>query len=225
MIYALSEAGARLLKAYGLPVKPSRQSHSIGAVTRPFIEHQIAVSEFEIAFQDGICRRRGLSWLSQERLVEGFPVYTEGGSPLKLRTSIAINGRTIEASVIPDLLAGIGFADGSRRCFAVEIDRGTMPITRRNPMQSSFDLKMRTYQAVHAAGLHEQRYGWRAFRVLTVTTDQSRIQGMIEALRAIPVATGPGAALFLFTTAAALQGGDALAPIWRDGMDRLVALV
>jgi len=39
----------------------------------------------------------------------------------------------------------------------VEIDRGTMPITRANFEQTSFERKMRVYLAAHAAKQHEHQ--------------------------------------------------------------------
>ena len=40
--------------------------------------------------------------------------------------------------------------------------------------------------------------GWKMFRVLTVTTDQHRMQLMMEALRKLHVPNSMGAPLFLF---------------------------
>jgi hypothetical protein len=120
---------------------------------------------------------------------------------------------------------GLRFADGSRRCFAVEIDRGTMPVTRSNTKETSFALKMRAYLAAHAAGLHERTYGWKAFRVLAVTTDTRRMHTMIDALQKLPMPRGPGAALFFFTTQEQLRSADPLRDIWRDGTGRAVALI
>ena len=106
----------------------------------------------------------------------------------------------------------------------VEIDRGTMPITRSRFEQTSFEKKMRAYLAAHAAKQHERQFGWKNFRVLTVTTDQERMQSMKEALRGLRVPGGRGAALFLFGTFDDLRGGDPLAHEWDDGASRAVQL-
>ena len=73
----------------------------------------------------------------------------------------------------------------------VEIDRGTMPVTRSSPAQTSFERKMRAYLDAHAARLHQRHFGWKAFRVLTVTTDAGRQENMREALSRLHVATAP----------------------------------
>jgi hypothetical protein len=65
----------------------------------------------------------------------------------------------------------------------VEIDRGTMPISRSDLRQTSIERKMLAYLTAHANKQHESQFGWKAFRVLTVTTDHQRMHSMIEALR------------------------------------------
>jgi len=59
---------------------------------------------------------------------------------------------------------------------------------------------MRAYLTAHAAKQHEKHFGWKTFRVLTVTTDQHRMQSMMEALRKLRIPHSPGAPLFFFTT-------------------------
>ena len=133
-------------------------------------------------------------------------------------------GSSQRASLLPDLVFGLRFADGSRRCFMAEIDRGTMPVTRSNPAQTSFEKKMRLYLAAHAAGHHQRHFGWKTFRALTVTTDQNRLRSMTSALSKTRVPNSPGATLFLFTTRADLAERGPLARSWRDGAGRELSL-
>ena len=89
-----------------------------------------------------------------------------------------------DMALVPDFAFGLKLADGSRRFFLVEIDRGTMPVVRSDTFrQTSFEEKMRAYLTAHAAKQHERQFGWNTFRVLTVTTDDRRARTMMEALR------------------------------------------
>ena len=106
----------------------------------------------------------------------------------------------------------------------VEIDRGTMPIARSDFLQTSFERKMRAYLTAHAAKQHEKHFGWKTFRVLTVTTDQHRVQSMMDALRRLHVPNSMGAALFLFATRDELRAADPLMHGWRDDNGRAVRL-
>ena len=113
---------------------------------------------------------------------------------------------------MPDFAFGLTLTDGSRRYFLVEIDRGTMPVVRSDILrQTSFEEKMRGYLTAHAAKQHERQFGWKTFRVLTITTDDRRGRTMMEALRQLRVPHSPGASLFFFTTREELRPSDPLA--------------
>ncbi len=122
-----------------------------------------------------------------------------------------------EISVVPDLVFGLQLTKTERRNFMVEIDRGTMQVRRSDPEQTNFEGKMRVYLAAHAAKQHERQFGWKNFRVLTVTTDNQRMKSMIDALRRLRVPHSPGAALFLFATFGELSVTTPLAHDWCHG--------
>src|SRR3954468_24346224 len=103
------------------------------------------------------------------------------GSPLRTRfrctRSCPITALR-ESAIVPDIVFGLELTDGSRRNFMVEIDRGTMPVRRSDPDQTSIERKMRVYLTAHAAKLHKEQFGWANFRVLFVTTNQDRVETM-----------------------------------------------
>ena len=134
-------------------------------------------------------------------------------------------GTMHEIGLVPDLVFGLRFSDGSRRCFMVEIDRGTMPIGRTDLLQTSFERKLRVYLAAYAAKQHERHFGWKTFRVLTVTTDQHRMQSMMSALRQLRMVHSPGESLFFFATRQELSAANPLTHDWRDGSGRSVRLI
>jgi hypothetical protein len=138
---------------------------------------------------------------------------------------VSHRGAIRQIGIVPDLVFGIGFADGSRRCFMVEIDRGTMPVVRSDPDQTSFERKMRVYLAAHAAGQHQRQFGWKTFRVLTVTTDRERMRSMMETLHRLHIPHSPGASLFLFSTFDDLRTTTPVTHAWRDGNDRVLPLI
>ena len=84
---------------------------------------------------------------------------------------------------------------------------------------------MRAYLTAHAGKQHEKHFGWKTFRVLTVTTDQHRMQSMMEALRRLHVPNSMGAGLFLFAIRDELRATDPLTHEWRDGNGRAVRLI
>lgn len=227
MVYALANAGARLLKSFGIEVTANLDlGHKNKSALRPFIKHQLGIVDFHVALQCATRDRRDVTLIHPEDIVADFPDTTRSDrNPLKLKVKLSERGRLQEFGLIPDLVFGLRFADGSRRCFCVEIDRGTMPVTRSDNSQTSFALKMRAYLAAHAAGQHTERYGWKAFRVLTVTTDQTRIESMTAALQGLHMPRGPGAKLFFFATRDQLAAATPLASSWSDGSGQVVSLI
>jgi hypothetical protein len=227
MVYALAERGAQLLiERLGMnctTVEWSRKNREAG---RPFIEHQLEIVDFCLALQRDVRRRNDLRLIDSDELIAAFPERTRKmRNPLALRIGVSNNGNVQEIGLIPDMIFGLLFGDGSRRCFMVEIDRGTMPVSRADITQSSFERKMRAYLTAYAERQHEERFGWKAFRVLTVTTDHHRERSMMEALRQLHLPQSPGAAMFFFATRDELRAGNPLTHPWRDGNGRQVGLL
>ncbi|WP_439372687.1 replication-relaxation family protein [Bradyrhizobium sp. DASA03120] len=227
MVYALGNLGAHLLREsdrrVAIDIEWSRKNREAG---RPFIEHQLEIVDFQVTLELAVRKRSDIDLIRSDELISAFPAQKHSArNPFTMRVDVFHNGKTLEIGLMPDLIFGIRFPDGSRRCFMVEIDRGTMPITRADVAQTSFERKMRAYLAAHAAKQHETQFGWKAFRVLTVTTDRNRAGSTKEALRklTLPQSVGPG--LFLFAVRDELRASDPLAYTWEDGAGREVRLV
>lgn len=217
--YALADRGAKLLiERAGVDfvnVEWSRKNREAG---RPFIEHQLETMDFYVALQRAAASHTEVRVIHPDEIVAEFPDQSFAArNPFALRVKLSDQGAMREVGLIPDLVFGLRLTDGSRRCFMVEIDRGTMPIARNNPTQTSFARKMRVYLTAHAAKQHERHFGWKTFRVLTVTTDSHRMRSMKDALRRLHVRNSPGGALFLFATREELASRDPLTHDWEDG--------
>jgi hypothetical protein len=222
MVYALADRGARLLiERDGIEfanVDWSRKNREAG---RPFIEHQLEIMDFYVALQCSARQRTDVRLMHPSQLIESFPDQRVNvRNPFALRARLTHAGVAQEVAVVPDLSFGLWFPDRTRRCFMVEIDRGTMPVVRTDITQTSFERKMRGYLTAYAAKQHEKQFGWKAFRVLTITTDQARKQSMQEALRRIRIPHSPGASLFFFLTKEEAVRFDPLVQPWQDGNNR-----
>ena len=222
LTYALADRGARLLRERdGIQFANPELSRKNREAGRPFIEHQIEIVNFQVALQRAVRNHPGLRIITPAEITAASRQQMQASrAPFALRAKLAHRGVVREIGVVPDVVFGLELPDGSRRYFMVEIDRGTMPISRSDFAQTSFEKKMRVYLAAHAAKQHERQFGWKNFRVLTVTTDRERMQSMKEALRRLHVPHSPGASLFLFSTFDDLRAIDPLAHEWRDGYGR-----
>jgi hypothetical protein len=224
--YALADRGARLLiQRDGVEfanVEWSRKNRNAG---RPFIEHQLEIMDFHVSAECAARASPSTQFIQPAELVATFPDrHTAARNPFTLRATLSRRGVRYDVAVIPDFAFGLTLPDGSRRQFMVEIDRGTMPVSRSDFLQTSFERKMRAYLTAHAGKQHEKHFGWKTFRVLTVTTDHHRMQSMMDALRKLRIPHSPGAPLFFFTTRDELRASDPLAHEWQDGCGRAVRL-
>jgi hypothetical protein len=226
MVYALGDRGARLLAERGTRIDAAERSRKNNESGRAFIEHQLEIVDFHVTLEQAARRQGGLRIIQPEEIVASSPEQTRAmRNPLGLRVGVGHNGSTHEIGLIPDLIFGLMFPHGGRRCFMVEIDRGTMPISRSDLRQTSIERKMRAYLAAEAAKQHQLHFGWKTFRVLVVTTDNQRLRSMQETVRRLQVPNSIGASLFLFATRSALQTPDPLTHLWRDGNNREVNLL
>lgn len=226
-IYALADKGMRLLREEGgVEFRNTEWSRKNREAGRPFIEHQIEIVNFQVALQRAVSERGGLHLMGADEMTPA----NFGSRSHRDRTALMLrartgHGQTRETGVVPDLSFGLDLSDGSRRNFFVEIDRGTMPVRRSDPDQTSFEGKMRVYIAVHATKQHERLFGWKNFRVLTVTTDQARLRTMQAALQKLRIPRSIGPSLFLFATYGDLRVADPLANEWQDGNGRPTPLL
>jgi hypothetical protein len=224
MVYALADRGARMLTAHnGLEFANIEWSRKNRAAGRPFIEHRLEIADF--ALRCATHRRDDVRLIPPDEIVAGIHAQARGVRTPAMKARVSNQGVSREIGVVADFVFGLQLANGSRRHFMVEIDRGTMPVSRSDFAQSSFEHKMRAYLTAHAAKQHERHFGWKTFRVLTVTTDEHHMRSMMDELRRLHVPHSMGPALFLFATRAALRASNRLAYAWRDGTGRHSQLV
>ena len=227
IVYALADRGVRLLrKRDGIVFANMEWTRKNREAGRPFIEHQIEIVNFQVALERAMRDRRDVRLLHPEEMIAASrklrPVSRDA---FALRAKAVPRGKMRESSVIPDLVFGLVRADGARRYFMVEIDRGTMPVRRSDQARTSFESKMRTYLVAYASKAHARQLGWRSFRVLVVTTDRQRTRSMQEVLRDVRSAHGISASPFWFTTFDDLRAVDPLTHEWRDGGGKAVRLI
>ena len=141
LAYALADRGARLLierdGIHFANVEWSRKNRLAG---RPFIEHQLEIMDFYVSLECAARARADVQLIHPDEMVPAFPDQrATTRNPFALRVKLSHRGVMQEIGVVPDFAFGLTLADGSRRQFLVEIDRGTMPVVRSDTFrQTSF---------------------------------------------------------------------------------------
>lgn len=87
-----------------------------------------------------------------------------------------------------------------------------MPVKRRTLTQTAFFRKLLLYHATAVQKLHSRRFGFKAFRLLTVTAspDRERVTWMIGAAQELDSMKR----IFVSTDEESLLSGDALTREW-----------
>jgi|ERR1017187_1525413 hypothetical protein len=178
--YGLGNKGAAWLKRE-LPLAfhqlDWQQKNHIG---RLFLEHALLVSDIMVAVELACQNHPQVKLLLPEE---------SQMRPFQWRVNIGS-----QCGVIPDRVFGLE-RNGECCWYCLEADRATMPITRGDLSQTSFQRKLLAYEATWTQNLHKNKFGWQRFRVLTVTTNAERVEGMIAACQQLKQGRG----LFLFT--------------------------
>ena len=96
--------------------------------------------------------------------------------------AIPISGMS-QKTLIPDDLFGLNYSEGGFRFFAVEIDRSTESIERRNGVTGSYGAKVSGYDQILARQLYKEWWGVPNLTVLTVTTNPIHAANLLNYVR------------------------------------------
>jgi hypothetical protein len=204
IVYGLGHKGVALLKSEFPTAQRELGRRRVGQVQRLFLEHAIMVSDFLVSVEVA-CRRR-----SDVRLIA-----TEGiKGPKHFQWNVDL-APGVSCGVVPDAVFGLEVTNvaGNKNSlfFFLEADRGTMPVTRTGLGQSSFYRKLLAYAATWDQGIHQGKFDWKRFRVLTLTTNAERRNNLVRASKQLKRGRG----LFLFSDSASLCAqADILTAQW-----------
>jgi len=197
LIYAIWKEGAKLLSAEqemqkaDLPWKPSKNK-----VRPERLQHELDIVSVHLAVDSSVIATPGVSWLFWQDRQE---IVSRKSWEL-LNTGSSKTGRL---KLIPDAFFGLQMPKG-RTVFFLELDRGT-------EAPRVFRDKLLVYQLAFERGLVQKATGLRAFRVLTVTPEERRLQALLKLATAMrhPL-------LFWFTTIDMIEVADILSgEAWR----------
>jgi hypothetical protein len=225
IVYALGNRGAQLLiQNYGPEVAEVDWARKNDLAGRQFIQHTLAIADVRVALQRAIRERPGYQLLEPKQLLETAPAETQRRDrPWTWRSKVHYNHTTIELGVAPDYPFAILDPDGRFRAFLVECDRGTMPVDRSNLMQTSLKRKFLAYAAARRTNLLQEHFGWKAFRVLLITTNRQRADNALQTIRECVHEHLRG--LFLIADRQSLAPADFISFSWRDARGHTLSLV
>lgn len=223
-IYGLTRKGARLLGQHGYPVRRSLLDgidKERGAGWR-FVEHTVSITEFFVQLETAARARQDVRILDRDELLDDARSSNRERQP-RIKATIQLGGALRTNTIIPDALFGLRFNDEEESYFALEIDRGEMPVERSHDLyRTYYAKKMLTYYEASRQQRYLHDLGINAVRVATVTTTPERIEQMLEALT--DITDGRGSSMFLFTDERTLAASNPLDVQWMTGKRDLVRI-
>jgi hypothetical protein len=213
--YGLGNKGAAL---FCLTVPELNWNEKNNSIKRMFLEHALFVSDVMVALERACRVDERIRLLTDDQIIQ------QGERP-KVPWKVQIQNRA-KLGVIPDRVFALEYpgqnGNPERAYFFLEADRGTMPVIRKRLSQSSFYRKLLAYEATWSQKIHEKRFGFHRFRVLTVTTSAARMKSLTDACSQLKQGHG----LFLFADRSILEKPDEiLSSKWQTGNGDATTLV
>ena len=188
MVYALTNKGVQTLHKEGLIQNAAKTD--LNAQNRdlhdPFIEHRLLVSHVRAVLTAACANHpefKLITWREGREITDTIEV--------RLPSPYA------KLPVAADGFFSIRDAQGRTHYF-LEADRGTMNVER-------FIRKLIAYAAYQQAERHKEKYGIKHFRVLTVTSSNTRLENFVRAVGRTQSLRRAPSTMFLFTTEAKLS--------------------
>jgi hypothetical protein len=172
-VYEIGAGAERILA--GQHCEDAHARTFLGSAAHRQFAHSLLICECLASIELATRTRSDLRFIPWGEILARAPERTRA-SAIPFRVPVA------EGAVIPDGIFGLEYRTGNRkayRFFALELDRGTMPIVRTNERQTSLVGKLTAYRTAIARGAHRAHLGIPNLLVLTVTTDAPRLRAAL----------------------------------------------
>lgn len=224
LAYGLGQKGARALREYGHRINNrvdwTERNKRAGAF---YLQHTLEIADFFVALEVSCRVCENIQIIREEQIIAAAPDETRSTrEPLRWEAVSVEKGKRERWTVVPAGLFGLSFADGAAAYFLLELDRGTIPISRSGEDHRSIRRKLKTYYDGWRAQRHLEQFGVKQMRVLTVTSSQERMHNMVGAVRGIT--EGRRSNFFLFVDRGTLAASNPLVVEWVSGKGERVRL-
>lgn len=189
VIHEIGTGASRVLEEQGIVEEPRTW---LRAVANKQFAHSLMICEVLASIEVGTKRRPELRFIPWPEILAKAPAETRmSAAPFRLPATAS------SAEIVPDGLFGLEYAaNGTKtyRFFAVEADRGTMPVVRTDKRQTSCVGKLTAYCELLVEQKFRTHLGTPNLLVLMVTTEARRVDEILRQLGGPP----GGSAALLF---------------------------
>jgi hypothetical protein len=168
VVYEIDERAKRALSEYG-SAEAAPRTFLTPTAHRQFT-HSLLICECIASIELATLTKPGIRFIPWPEILARAPESTRTSAvPFRIPAS--------GGAIIPDGLFGLEYDSGGKksyRFFALEIDRGTMPLVRSAGNQTSYLGKLTAYREIAGRQLYRTHLGISTLFVLTVMTDRKR---------------------------------------------------
>jgi hypothetical protein len=184
-IYELSDDGLALVSQRAQQIEPATWLKQGRYGAKSLAAHNLIICH-AVASIEAAATAAGIRFITCTEVLARAPKATqEARQPFAIPAAISHlfpNGKVqrSDTRVIPDALFGLQYPNGTFRYFALEIDRGTMPLTRSTLDETSYLRKLLQYREVISRGGYKAHFGMTAtpMLLLTITTNARHLDGI-----------------------------------------------
>jgi hypothetical protein len=201
VVYELDAKGAETLALTGECTESATWLGKTG-IQRQFA-HALMICDTLASIELGVRESPTLRFVTWQEILDS-PRCPEARRSSNRPFEFAVTAEGQSVRLIPDAVFGIEYCAEDRktyRFFALEVDRGTMPVSRAHLRQSSYRKKLVAYREIIARELYRSQYGLPNFFVLTLTTGDAHLKTIMSTLSRL----GTDTQFFLFKVASGLQ--------------------
>jgi hypothetical protein len=188
-VHEIGRGGSNALRAGGMGFEGNEKC-TRAAGQRQFL-HTLMCCETLASIEIATQATEALRFIPWPEILARAPEATRA-SPTPYRLPVPSGGY-----LVPDGVFGIEYrSEGNKsyRFFSLEADRGTMPVSRFKPGQTSYLGKLSVYDEIIRQQIHKSHWGVPNLLVLTATTSAARISEIVAKL-------GTSNPVFLFKAA------------------------
>ena len=203
---------------------------SIPRSTRSYRTHDLALSNFTVTIDLHVRSLEQAHLIDELTLINRSPrldVRSHRGWPV----AFSHNGEKHEHWVKPDRFLGAKFADRPHnrnvRYFAIELDRGTMPLEASSLSKASIFRKLLAYEATHRDGVLQELFLIPHSYTLFLTTGARRRDNMADLAQKLVSSDRAAQAMLFAVQPPAPQVGsyaDLMAMEWTNGRGEKMGL-
>jgi hypothetical protein len=191
-IYELSHDGLALASQRAQTIEPATWLKQGRYGAKSLAAHNLTICHV-VAAIEAAAKASGIRFITCAEVLARAPKQTqEAKQPFAIPVSISHLSPTgkvqrSDIPVIPDAIFGLQYRNGTFRCFALEIDRGTMPLTRSSLDETSYLRKLWQYREVISGGVYKTHFGMTAtpMLLLTITTNARHLEGIKDLLQSL----------------------------------------